>query len=219
MSDKSFPELKQRLCSALLSDALDECGVQNQVMAATVRPLDESLVLCGRARTAIYLEVCQVSPGENPYAREIELVDSLEADEIAVMACGGSRRIAPWGGLLSTASRARRAGGCVTDGFIRDTKVIRALEFPVFHGGILPLDSKGRGVVREIDVPVLCGGARVCPADLVFGDADGVVVIPRDAEDKVLSLAFKKLARENHSMDELRAGALLREVYDRYKVL
>jgi 4-hydroxy-4-methyl-2-oxoglutarate aldolase len=89
----------------------------------------------------------------------------------------------------------------------------------VFHGGIAPLDSKGRGQIQAIDVPVMCGGVRVAPGDLVFGDADGVVVVPQEVEDRVLKTAFDKINGEHHSMRELRAGAYLRDVYAKYGVL
>ena len=93
------------------------------------------------------------------------------------------------------------------------------MKLPVFHGGIAPLDSKGRGQIQAIDVPVICAGARVAPGDLVFGDADGVVVVPQAIETDVLRIAFEKVDGEHHSMRELRAGAFLRDVYAKYGVL
>jgi regulator of RNase E activity RraA len=214
-----LPRDFEKLYSAVVSDALDAAGLFHQAMPPSIRPLDEALLLCGRARTAIYMETAHVEPGTNPYALEIKLVDDLKPGEVAVFACGGSRRIAPWGGMLSTATRARGAAGCVTDGFVRDIKVIRRLGLPVFHGGIAPLDSKGRGEVRAIDVPVFCGGVRVEAGDLVIGDADGVVVVPQAAEAEVLARAFDKLDREDNSMAELAGGAYLRDVFARYGVL
>ena len=211
--------IKSRLNAALLSDALDEVGLRHQALSAATRPLDSQLVMCGRARTAIYVEVCEVVAGRNPYDLEIELVDSLEPGDVAVMACGGSRRIAPWGALLSTASHVRKAAGCITDGFVRDTQVIRGLSFPVFHRGIAPLDSKGRGEVQAIDVPVICDGVRVVSGDLIFGDADGVVVIPHHAEQEVLRVAFEKLSKELDSFALLRGGTTLREVFALHGVL
>jgi 4-hydroxy-4-methyl-2-oxoglutarate aldolase len=209
----------ERLYSAVLSDSLDAVGLMNQAMHAGIRPLDEQLKMCGRARTGIYMEVASVPEVGNPYELEIAIVDDLKPGDIAVFACGGSSRIAPWGSLLSTASKARGAVGFVTDGLVRDILEIRRMGLPVFHGGIGPLDSKGRGQIQQVDVPVLCGGVRVAPGDLVFGDADGVVVVPQAAEAKVLGIAFDKINGESHSMEELRNGALLADVYARYGVL
>jgi 4-hydroxy-4-methyl-2-oxoglutarate aldolase len=214
-----LPANWEQLYSAVLSDALDALGVTNQAMAPNIRPLDESLKLCGRARTGIYMETAEVKDGENPYELEIAIVDDLKPGDVAIFACGGSSRIAPWGSLLSTATRARGAAGCITDGFVRDILQIREMALPVFNGGIAPLDSKGRGQIQAIDVPVICGGVRVAPGDLVFGDADGVVVVPQAIEAEVLRVAFDKINGESHSMRELQAGGYLRDVYARYGVL
>ncbi len=217
MSD--LPADVSRLFTAILSDALDANGERGQALPPRIRPLDAELVMIGRARTAIYREVAHVPDGHNPYALEIELVDSLRPGDVAVMACGGSQQIAPWGGLLSTAARARHAAGCLTDGFVRDTKTIRSLRFPVFHAGIAPLDSKGRGEVSAIDVPVRCSGVLVSPGDMVFGDADGVVVVPKALEDRVMDTALTKLDAEGETAEALRNGAKLADVFRRFGVL
>lgn len=214
-----LPANWEQLYAAALSDSLDAVGVRDQAMRPQIRPLDEQLKFCGRARTGIYMETAHVEEHENPYELEIAIVDDLKPGDVAVFACGGSSRIAPWGSLLSTAARMRGAAGCVTDGFVRDILEIRRLQLPVFHGGIAPLDSKGRGQIQAIDVPVICGGVKVSPGDLVFGDADGVVVVPQAVEAEVLRIAFDKINGEHHSMRELRAGAYLRDVYAKYGVL
>ena len=212
-------QIRQSLYTAVLSDVLDELGFRDQAMPPSIRPLDDDLTLAGFARTGLYREVFHAVAGENPYELEIALVDDLKPDDIAVFGCCGSRRIAPWGELLLTACRARGAAGCVTDGMVRDIRAIRALRFPVFHGGIAPLDSKGRGKVAEIDTPIHCGGVAVAPGDLVVGDADGVIVVPRAVEGEALRRAFAKVAGENTTRDELAAGAKLADVFARYQVL
>jgi len=209
----------QRLYSAVISDVLDSLGLTCQALGPHIRPLDESLVLLGTARTGLYMEVFHVEPGENPYELEIALIDDLKPGQVAVLACGLSRRIAPWGELLTTASLARGAVGCVTDGLVRDIRRIRELKFPVFHGGIGPLDSRGRGKIMALDVPVECAGVRVAPGDLVLGDADGVVVIPRDRAEEVLKLALDKVADEDEVREELSQGRPLREVFEKHGIL
>ncbi|ALA20083.1 MULTISPECIES: RraA family protein [Chelatococcus] len=219
MSLFSLEDMRSRFFSAVLSDCLDQVGHTRQALASRIRPLDEASVMVGRARTALYTEVFHVVPGENPYALEIALVDSLQRDEIPVFACGLSGRIAPWGELLSTAAAFRGASGALMDGCVRDTRAIRAMGFPVFHGGIAPLDSKGRGVVSAIDVPIECGGVTVRSGDLVFGDADGVVIVPREVEDEVLRLAHEKVSGERNTLADLKAGHSLADVFARYGIL
>ena len=212
-------DLRARLFSSVLSDCLDAAGYRNQALAARIRPLDDSLVLCGRARTGLYGDVYEAREGENPYELEIRLIDDLRAGEVPVFACGASGRIAPWGELLSTAARARGAAGVVMDGLTRDVRAIREMKFPVFAGGIGPLDSKGRGKVVAIDVPVEVAGARVEPGDLVFGDADGVIVIPKAAEERVIAAALAKLRGENETRDALARGEKLADVFRRHGIL
>ena len=219
VANELFESVARDLYTAVLSDVLDDLGFLNQAMPPSIRPLDDSLTMVGRARTAVYREIYAVVPGENPYELEIRLVDDLQAHEIAVLGCGGSTRIAPWGELLSTAARVRGAAGCLTDGYVRDIRTIRSLQFPVFHAGVAPLDSKGRGKVAEIDVPIRCGGVAVAPGDLVVGDADGVIVVPRAIEKKVLERAFHKVHSENNSRIELERGASLADVFARHHVL
>ena len=223
MIDRSSPDffavVARELYTAVLSDVLDELGYRDQALPPSIRPLDDGLTLAGRARTGLYREVHEVRAGENPYALEIALVDDLAPHEVAVFGCGGSTRIAPWGELLSTAARARGAAGCLTDGYVRDIRAIRRMGFPVFHAGIAPLDSKGRGKVAEIDVPIACAGVRVVPGDLVFGDADGVVVVPQAVEAAALERAFAKVRGENRTRDELERGAKLADVFARHGIL
>ena len=219
MDGARIAEVKARLYSGVISDVLDGLGNMHHALSPKIRPLDESLVLFGRARTALYAPVYHVEAGSNPYELEIALVDSLKADDIAVLACPRTERIGPWGELLTTAAQARHAGGCVTDGLVRDVRLIREMRFPVFSGGIGPLDSKGRGVVVAIDVPVECGGVPVRPGDWLFGDIDGVVVIPAELCEKAVDLAMRKVLDENTVRAELAAGEALATVFARHGIL
>jgi regulator of RNase E activity RraA len=215
----SLEEIREKLFTSVLSDCLDAVGLMNQALPSRIRPLDDSLVMVGRARTAAFMEVYHHEPGTNPYELEIELVDSLKPGDIPVFACSNPARVAPWGELLSTAAQVRGAAGALMDGCTRDVKAIRAMRFPVFHGGIAPLDSKGRGRIMAIDVPIECAGVRVELGDLIFGDADGVVVIPQRVEEEVLKLAFEKVKGENSTLEALRRGEKLADVFARHGIL
>ena len=215
----AIDQVRQHLFTAILSDVMDRLGHTRQAMSSRIRPLDTSLVMVGRARTGYYVEVFEAIEGENPYELEIALIDDLRPNEVAVLGCGHSGRIAPWGDLLSTASRARGAAGCVTDGMVRDIKSIIEARFPVFHGGIGPLDSRGRGQMVAMDTLIECAGAPVRSGDIVFGDADGVVVIPQAIEEQVLALAFEKLKGEDKTKKELLEGTPLGVVFAKYGIL
>jgi regulator of RNase E activity RraA len=113
----------------------------------------------------------------------------------------------------------RGSTGTIVDAVVRDVKRIIAMGFPTFARGIMPLDSWGRGYVADFDVTIECGGVEVRSGDLVFGDYDGVVVIPKAAEDEVLERAFRKVDSEDRTRIELLRGRLLGEVYEQYGVL
>ncbi len=212
-------EAKARLYSGVISDVLDGFGNMHHALPPRMRPLDDTLVLFGRARTALYMPVYHVEPGSNPYELEIALIDSLEEGDVAVMACAQEERIAPWGELLTTASQARGAAGCVTDGLVRDVRLIREMQFPVFSSGIGPLDSKGRGEVKAIDVPVECAGVPTAPGDWIFGDVDGVCIIPQALAEETIEHALKKVLDENTVRTELAAGEPLSVVFERHGIL
>lgn len=223
MSDALPPtdELRRLLYTSVLSDVLDSFGLMHQALRPFVRPVDESLVLLGRVRTGRYQVVAAPpAPGENPYELEMDLIDDLQPGEVPVLACGGPTDwIAPWGELLSTAARARGAAGCVTDGLVRDIARIRAMRFPVFAGGIGPLDTRGRAQMVEKDTAIDIAGVHVAPGDWVMGDIDGVVFIPADRADAVFRAALDKVAAEDTTRAELEAGQSLRAVFARHGVL
>ncbi len=219
-ADPVIAEMRESFFCSLLSDVLDSLGFRAQALPPQIRPLDERLKLVGRARTMLYADVYATpGPGENHYVLEIGLVDDLGPGDVAVAACGRTGRIAPWGGLLSTAASMRGAAGALMDGFVRDVLHVRELGFPVFAGGVAPLDSNGRGKVIETDVPVELCGVPIRPGDIVFGDADGCVVVPHEIEDAALRAGRDRLAAENKTQRALLEGRLLADVYEEFGVL
>ena len=212
-----FAHIEAKLYTAVISDSLDEMGFRDQAMRKDVRPLAAEFKFAGWARTIKCVDVFEIP--DDPYSTEIEAVDSLLPGEIAVVATGDSERNAPWGELLSTASQARGARGAVIGGLVRDVQKICSLRFPVFATGIKPVDSNGRGIVVDYNVPVECSGVNVAPGDLVVADFDGVVVVPAHVVNDVVARATDKVSREDHSRAELLKGAYLADVYRKYGVL
>ena len=214
------PRTLRPLNSAVLSDTLDSLGLMQQAMKPFMRPLDDTLQLIGRARTGLYMPVYAPPRRREPLRGGDRAGRRPQAGDVVVLACDGpTDRIAPWGELLSTAWAARGAAGCVTDGLVRDVKQIREMRFAVFCGGIGPLDTKGRARMVERDVPVQCAGVAVRRGDLVFGDVDGVVVVPREVEAAVLQRALDKVAGENLSREALQRGEKLADVFRRLGIL
>jgi 4-hydroxy-4-methyl-2-oxoglutarate aldolase len=210
---------RDRLSTALLSDVLDGLGLIHQIMDRSIRPLDEGLVLCGHARTGNYRDIYHAEHAADPYEPQIRLIDSLQPDEVVVLACGGSGRIQDWGEIFSLAAQMRGAVGCVTDGLMRDVRQIRAMRFPAFCSGYGAMDVRGRGILVSSDVPAHCGGVWVAPGDLVFGDADGVIVVPRNVEEEVVRKALATAELEREILQSLREGERIADVYRRHGTL
>jgi len=217
-TDGDLFELFQReFYVSVISDILDGLGYRDQAMDASIRPVYPDAIVVGRAHTVLSCDVFQIP--DDPYSAEIAAIDSLQPNDVLVASTNRSTRTCLWGELLSTAARARGARGAVIDGHVRDVRRIQQMGFPVFATGMRPIDSLGRGAVLGHGMPVNCGGVVVHPGDIVFGDVDGLVVIPRGIEQQVIERARAKVAGENSTRADLERGDYLRAVYARYGVL
>jgi 4-hydroxy-4-methyl-2-oxoglutarate aldolase len=212
-----FDTMEQKLYSSVVSDIVDQLGYRNQAMRADINPMWPGAVVAGRAHTVLSVDIYEVR--ENPYENEIAAVDSLKPNDVLIGGTNCSTETALWGELLSTASRARGARGAIIDGYTRDLVRIAEMRFPVFATGTRPLDSKGRSIVLEYGRPVRCGGVLVHEGDIVLADVDGVIVIPREIEEKVIELSLEKASAEDTVREELLKGALLGDVFKKYGVL
>jgi 4-hydroxy-4-methyl-2-oxoglutarate aldolase len=213
--------IRENLYVAAVCDILDDLGYRQQAMHHRLRPLLPDRKNCGfvgRARTLRWMDADYVR-GEDPYGLEIEAMDSLKPGDVVIHSTDYAETNAPWGELMSTVAKRNGAVGCVCDSQIRDCIRIIEMGFPVYYSGIRPLDSMGRGIVMAYDVPVRCGDVLVKPGNLVFADFDGIVVVPQEVEEAVLTKAREKVDKENLSRKELLEGKSLREVYRKYGVL
>jgi regulator of RNase E activity RraA len=208
---------RELLTSSVLADALDGLGHRACALPAAVRPLRPEWKLCGRAATLSTLPVA-VEP-VNPYAIELECIDALRPGEVLVATTNGDISSSLWGELLSTAARARGAVGAVIDGLTRDAARILAMDFPVFASGFSPLDSKGRLDGITYGQPIRVGPCVVRPGDWVFGDVDGVVVVPAELADAAFARALEKVTGENRVREELARGRSVREVFAEFRIL
>jgi len=210
---------RRELYSAVIADGLDTVGEHHRALKPGVHPLDESLVLCGRARVGIYTPLYHDDKDVRVYENEIRFVDSLAKDDVAVLACHGLTRLSPWGELLSTRARYLGSAGCLTDGCVRDSRLIREMAFPVFASGTNPVDTKYRAKMTMYDVPGEIAGVRVESGDLIFGDIDGTVVVPKDLVEIVITHALEKVRSENTVREELAGGETLVNVFARHRIL
>lgn len=200
-----------------VADVLDGLGLRDQVARMSLPPLMSGDRIAGRTLTVQFVPAEDDS--ETPYDDMIELIDSIEPGDVVVIATDGDLRTAYWGELFSAAAKGRGAVRIVTDGCIRDTDRIKALDFSVFAAAHRPIDYRARMRVDSVRGPVRIGDVVIRTGDVVVADGDGVVVVPADAWDEVVQGASIRRATENVVLEELLSGATLRFVWDKYRTL
>ena len=217
---KAFEPLAgdERLTSAMLSDALDECGLRTQVLEHRLTPVVAGSRAFGRAATARFAPSWEDRP-DDPYGAAIDFISGLQRGELAVLATGESNASAFWGELFSAAAIGAGVVGAVTDGNLRDTAKIARLGFPAFARSHRPIDYRRRMELVETRETVTIGGVRISDGDLVLADDDGIAVVPHEREAQVLSAARVRAAAESTVLRELLAGESLRAVWNRHRVL
>jgi regulator of RNase E activity RraA len=193
-----FALARRELFTAVVGDVMDKLGLRHQFLPPAIHPLERDMVTIGRAMTVLeadFFEEAAVA-GHNPlsgrpFGLMLDALDNLKPGEVYICT-GGSPRYALWGELMSVRAFRCGAAGVVVDGYSRDTRGILKLRFPCFSHGSYAQDQGPRGKVVDYRVPIEMSGTRVAPGDIVFGDLDGVCVVPRDAEQDVFHGAFEK---------------------------
>ena len=202
--------MKTELYSSVIGDILDQMGYLHQFLPSRIQPLREHMVVAGRAMTVLEADVCAGEGGRNPVLQRnfglmLEALDDLKKDEIYICS-GSSPSYALVGELMCTRMKILGAAGCVVNGFHRDTRGILELDFPCFSYGRYAQDQAPRGKVLDYRVPIEMDGVRILPGDLIFGDLDGVLVIPRAVEQEVMERAYEKATGEKTVAQAIRSG-------------
>ena len=197
------------LDTATLSDALDRLGIVGQCYRIAGR--DPAFEMAGRAFTML------CGPAANPPGTVGDYIDDVPEGAVVVIDNGGREDATIWGDILTEIAHRRGLGGTVIDGISRDVKLCRELGYPVFSKGHWMRTGKDRVQVEQMDCPVTIGGARVQPGDILRGDPDGVVVLPKEHEDAVLAAAEEIGAAEEHIRAACRGGMRLDEARRQFK--
>jgi regulator of RNase E activity RraA len=213
----TLSQMRDRLYSAVVCDALDSLGLVHQSPRVPLKALTVPGVLIGRCKTTLWAEMAHVDP--RPYELELLAVDTCRPDDVLIAAAGGSTRSGLWGELLSTAARRSGCVGAIVDGMVRDTVKTTAMGFPVYARGTCIYDSRDRNRVVDIDVPVEIDGVRFSPGDLVVADADGMVVVPLAVEAAVIEAAWEKVHAENTVREAIANGMTATEAFRKYGTL
>ncbi len=197
------------LDTATLSDALDKLGIAGQCYR--IKPRSPAFRMAGRAWTLLY------GPAGKPAGTVGDYIDDVPPGSVVVLDNGGRDNATVWGDILTEIAHRRGIAGTVIDGVCRDTALCTELGYPVFSKDHWMRTGKDRVQVEATQVPVTIGEARVAPGDIVRGDADGVIVIPKEHEAQVLDTAEAIEKAEEAIRNAVRGGMRLDEARKAFK--
>ena len=197
-----------RLDTATISDAMDRLGIAGQCL--NIKPRDPRFRMTGRAFTILY------GPAGKPAGTVGDFIDNVAPGSVVVLDNGGRENATVWGDILTEIAHRRGLAGTVIDGACRDVALCLELGYPVYSRSYSMRTGKDRVQVEGMEVTVNIGGARVAPGDILRGDADGVVAIPRQHEIEVLNVAEGVEAAEEAIRKSVRGGKRLDEARKEY---
>jgi regulator of RNase E activity RraA len=223
--DELFAIVQRELFTCVVGDVMDKLELQHQFLPPQIRPLRADMVVVGRALPVLAVDVFaeRVSGTANklmekPFGLMLEALDDLRSNEVYV-GTGSSSRNALWGELMSIRARKLGSAGAVLNGYTRDTKAILNLNFPTFSWGPYGQDSSPRFKVVDFRVPLEIGSARFRPGDILFGDIDGVCVIPTEASHEVFAKALEKVRGEKLVRKALEEGCSAVATFEKHGIM
>src|SRR5580693_10766054 len=223
--DDLFALMRRELFTCVVGDVMDKLELQHQFLPPQIRPLRADMVVVGRATPVLAVDVFaeKVVGTANhlmakPFGLMLEALDDLHPNEVYV-STGSSPRNALWGELMNTRARKLGSRGAVLHGYVRDTKAILSMNFPTFGFGSYGQDSAPRYKVVDFRIPVEIGSVRVRPGDILFGDIDGVLVVPAEAEAEVFARALEKVRGEKLVRKAIEEGSSAVEAFGKYGIM
>jgi regulator of RNase E activity RraA len=219
-----FTLMKAELFSAVIGDVMDSLQLFHQFLPPQIQPLQQDMVVAGRAMPVLEADVFQEKSSRGhgvlgkPFGLLLEALDDLRQHEVYICT-GGSPSYALWGELMSTRAGKLGAAGAVVNGYCRDTRGILALKFPTFALGRYAQDQRPRGKVIDFRVPLKIESVRIMPGDIVFGDIDGVCIVPQAQEREVIIKALEKARGEKLVRKAIEEGMSAGEAFEQFGIM
>jgi regulator of RNase E activity RraA len=215
-------ERYRRLYAGLIYDVLEDLGYPNQVVAHEIAPLKPEMRLAGPAFTVKGTPSCERD--EALRYKRLRMVTEMKRPCIEVRDRGTPYSVAIYGELSATTAAAHGAAGAVLDGATRDASRLICMGFPVFARYRTPIEAFGRWAVHEYQVPILLSGeladtVQVNPGDFIFGDYDGVIVVPKELTLELLLECERVTGIEDAAREEFARGEDPVAVFERHKRL
>ena len=223
--DELFSIAKNELFTAVVGDIMDTMGLRKQFLPPQIKAMREDMVVIGRAMTVLSGDVFTEVDGSGanpiilkPFGLTFEALDGMQPNEVWI-STGSSPTYARWGGLMTVRAMHLGAAGTVVNGYARDAREILHLNYPCFSYGNYAQDGGPRGKVMDYRVPIRVGDVDVKPGDIVFGDIDGVCVIPKEAEEEAFTGAIEKARGEQEVKKAIEAGMSTVAVFEKYGIM
>ncbi|GBU10065.1 demethylmenaquinone methyltransferase [Gammaproteobacteria bacterium] len=222
--DELFASAKKELMVALVGDVLDVMGFKHQFLSQSLKPLNSASIIIGRAMPVLEADYYNFrTSGNNPLSEKpfglmFEALDDLKKDEVYICS-GASHNYALWGGMMSTRAKHLGAAGAVVHGYHRDTNEIERINFPVASFGSYAQDQGQRGKVIDWRIPIEVDNIQVMPGDIIYGDRDGILVIPQKLANEAFTGAFEKARGEKKVIKALQLGMSSVEAYKKFGIM
>jgi regulator of RNase E activity RraA len=223
--DELLATIRKELFTCVVGDVMDKLGLQHQFLPPQIQALRRDMIVAGRAMPVLAVDVFEEKVSgtknklmEKPFGLMLEALDDLRTNEVYVNT-GASPRNALWGELMSIRARKLGAAGAVLNGYIRDTKAVLSLGFPAFCWGSYAQDSAPRYKVVDFRIAIEIGGIRIRPGDFIFGDIDGVCVVPTEAATEIFTKALEKARGEKLVRKALEEGSSAVAAFEKYGIM
>jgi regulator of RNase E activity RraA len=223
--EELFALSRSELYTAVVGDIMDILGHKRQFLPPSIQPLRDDMVVIGRAMPVLEMDdEGGEGPGRQsavvnrPFGLMLPALDDLKPGEVYVCS-GSSPAYALWGELMSMAATNRGAVGAVVNGYSRDTKGILAQNFACFSMGRYSQDQRPRGKVVDFRCTIKFGDVTVRPGDIIFGDLDGVCVVPKEIETEVFTQSFEKARGEKRVFEAIKGGMKAQESWDKFGIM
>jgi regulator of RNase E activity RraA len=219
-----FALARELLFTAVVGDIMDKIGLRDQFLPPQIRAMSPDMVVIGRAMPVLESdwiggEESAFNPAlSKPFGLMLDALDSLQPNEVYICT-GASPRYALWGELMTARARVLRAAGVVLDGYLRNVAGVLAQKFPAFAYGSYAQDQAPRGKVIDYRTPIQIASVKIAPRDIVFGDVDGVCIVPKAAEQEVFVKALEKARGEKYVRSAIDAGMSAREAFEKFGIL
>lgn len=210
-----FQLVRSTLYTPVVGDILDGLGFYHQFLPPAVQPIRDDMVVTGRAMPVLLESV--TGPQPDAFLQLTRALDQIEAGEVYITT--EALTCASWGEIMTATARMRGGVGAVINGFHRDTPQVLEQNWPVFSRGRYAQDSGVRSAVVDYRCPIYIGEVRVDPGDLIFGDLDGVLIVPQSVEAEAIGKALEKARGEKLVRAEIEGGASSASVFEKYGIL